>query len=40
MGKGFLERIADIGVAGTALTNSTTATSLMVDGEKPTIPAK
>ena len=40
MSKGFLERIADIGAAGPALTNTVTATSLFTDGEKPTIAAK
>ena len=40
MAKGFLERIADIGVAGTALTNTVTATSIMADGERPTLAAK
>lgn len=42
MSKGFLERLVDIGVAGTALTNTTTATSLMLGntGEQGTLPAK
>lgn len=42
MSKGFLERLGDIGVNGTALANSTTQTSLMLGntGEQPTLPAK
>lgn len=42
MSKGFLERLMDIGAAGTALTASTTETSLLVglEGEKGTVPAK
>lgn len=42
MSKGFLERLVDIGVAGTALASSSTQTSLMVGntGEMGTLPAK
>mgnify|MGYP001181997797 CR=1 FL=1 len=42
MSKGFLERLMDIGAAGTALSNSTTETSLMAGntGEQGTLPAK
>lgn len=42
MSKGFLERLVDIGVAGTALASSTTETSLMLGntGEMGTLPAK
>ena len=42
MSKGFLERLMDIGAAGTALSNTTTETSLMVGntGEQGTLPAK
>jgi hypothetical protein len=42
MSKGFLERLMDIGVAGTALSNTTTQTSLMLGntGEQGTLPAK
>jgi hypothetical protein len=42
MSKGFLERLIDIGVAGTALSNTTTQTSLMLGntGEMGTLPAK
>src|SRR5437868_15215615 len=42
MSKGFLERLLDIGVAGTALANSATETSLMLGntGEQCTLPAK
>lgn len=42
MSKGFLERLMDIGVAGTALASSTSKTSLMLGntGEQGTLPAK
>lgn len=42
MSKGFLERIIDIGAAGTALATSTTKTSLLagLTGEQGTLPAK
>lgn len=42
MSKGFLERLIDIGINGTALATSTAQTSLMlgVTGEMATLPAK